>query len=150
MFENFHKIYILIKIDKNDFLLKNLTYLLIVALEVIIINIQEEIGANIRRYRISNSYSIEELAFISELNPVHLSAIERGEKNVTLRTLEKLVNSLQIEFEDLFHMKTEIETFEDPLTKKIDSYLCKMNISEKEFILDTVKFVSHQSQKKKK
>lgn len=64
------------------------------------------LGNRIRRLRISKNMSQEELAFRSDLNPAHLGQIERALKNPTIKTVEKIADSLEVPMSSLlsFHI----------------------------------------------
>lgn len=62
----------------------------------------EVIGGNIRILRLKNGLSQEQLALLSNMNTSYIGQIERGEKNPTIRTLEKIAIALKIDFTDLF------------------------------------------------
>ncbi|NLM09057.1 MAG: helix-turn-helix transcriptional regulator, partial [Clostridiales Family XIII bacterium] len=57
-------------------------------------DIQTKIGSRLRVFRILHQYSIEELAHKAGLNPAHLGKIERGERNFTIQSLDKIVKAL--------------------------------------------------------
>ncbi|MDR9749297.1 helix-turn-helix transcriptional regulator [Paenibacillus taichungensis] len=64
------------------------------------------IGARIRASRISKGLSQERLAELSELNASYIGKIERGEKNITVRSLEKVTTALDMPISELFeHIK---------------------------------------------
>ncbi|MEK3923466.1 helix-turn-helix domain-containing protein [Paenibacillus sp. FSL K6-2393] len=64
------------------------------------------IGARIRASRISKGLSQERLAELSELNASYIGKIERGEKNITVRSLEKVATALDMPISELFeHIK---------------------------------------------
>lgn len=65
-------------------------------------NIKNIVGDRIRSLRGERGWSQEELAHRSDIHPSHLGQIERGEKSVTIDSLEKIVNALGITFEELF------------------------------------------------
>lgn len=56
----------------------------------------KSVGNEIRKVRNEHGLTLEELAEKTDLNLSYLGKIERGEKNVTLLTLEKIINSLNI------------------------------------------------------
>lgn len=64
------------------------------------------LGNRIRRLRMSKNMSQEELAFKSNLNPAHLGQIERALKNPTIKTVEKIAESLEVPMTSLlaFHI----------------------------------------------
>jgi transcriptional regulator with XRE-family HTH domain len=51
---------------------------------------------NIRAYRIAENISQEELADMCDLHRTYIGSVERGERNVTLSTLETLANVLKV------------------------------------------------------
>ncbi|WP_028549999.1 helix-turn-helix domain-containing protein [Paenibacillus sp. UNC451MF] len=62
----------------------------------------ELIGDNIRLIRQKSGLSQEQLALLSNMNTSYIGQIERGEKNPTVRTLEKIAAALEISITDLF------------------------------------------------
>lgn len=61
----------------------------------------ELIGENVRLYRQKKGLSQEQLALHSEINTSYLGQIERGEKNPTIKILEKIAAALEITLIDL-------------------------------------------------
>lgn len=64
--------------------------------------ISSEIGARIRNYRNLLRISQEELAERCGLHPTYIGQLERGEKNATLESIEKVASGLTISLERLF------------------------------------------------
>lgn len=60
------------------------------------------IGDNIRKYRLEKGWSQEELAFECELHRTYIGAVERGERNITVLNLIKIMEKLDIKISDLF------------------------------------------------
>ena len=56
---------------------------------------------NIRTYRKSNQISQEELADMCNLHRTYVGSVERGERNVTLKTLETLAAALGVNVPEL-------------------------------------------------
>lgn len=56
----------------------------------------KELGGNIKLFRNIRGYSQEQLALRAGLNTSYLGQIERGEKNPTILTLEKIAKALNI------------------------------------------------------
>jgi transcriptional regulator with XRE-family HTH domain len=65
-------------------------------------DVKKLIGNRIRSIRNEKAWSQEELAHRADLHPSHMGQIERGEKSFTIDSLEKVVNALDISFEELF------------------------------------------------
>ncbi|MBW8001995.1 MAG: helix-turn-helix transcriptional regulator [Planctomycetes bacterium] len=64
-------------------------------------NINKEVGFNIRKIREDKGLSQEKLAALADLHRAYVGQIERGEKNIGLRNLEKIAKALKINTKDL-------------------------------------------------
>ena len=60
------------------------------------------IAKRLRNYRIQQGLTQEELAERSNLHYTYIGQVERGEKNITISSLEKILDSLNISFPQLF------------------------------------------------
>ena len=69
--------------------------------EVSMTEINKKVGTNIRKYRVKKGWTQEKLAFKANLHRAYIGQIERGEKNIGLKNLEKIANSLGIKVTDL-------------------------------------------------
>ena len=107
------------------------------------VNIQQKLGARLRTFRMIRQYSIEELAHKAGLNPAHLGKIERGERNFTIQSLDKIVQALDISYATLFRFETEVTPVENPTILKTVSYLTEMTAKEQEHIYRTVQMLSN-------
>lgn len=65
------------------------------------INILIKFGNKIQILRKIKNLSQEELAYICGLHRTYIGMIERGEKNITLKNIEKLSKVLDINISDL-------------------------------------------------
>ena len=65
-------------------------------------DINSEVGFNIRRIREERGLSQEELAALAGLHRAYVGQIERGEKNIGLKNLQKIAQALEVNIEDLF------------------------------------------------
>ena len=59
-------------------------------------------GEKIRKIRIERGLSQEKLAFLSGLHRTYVGAIERGERNVSFKNIEKIAKTLKVDLEELF------------------------------------------------
>ncbi|MBW8001571.1 MAG: helix-turn-helix transcriptional regulator [Planctomycetes bacterium] len=59
------------------------------------------VGFTIRKHREEKGISQESLATLSELHRTYIGQVERGEKNLTLRSLERIANALNVKTKDL-------------------------------------------------
>ena len=60
------------------------------------------VGQRLRTYRQRLGLTQEEFAERAELHATYIGQVERGEKNVTLVSLEKLLSALGISFSEFF------------------------------------------------
>jgi transcriptional regulator with XRE-family HTH domain len=56
----------------------------------------EIVSENIKIYRIKNGFSQEELANICGLHRTYIGSVERGERNITIQTLEIFAQGLNV------------------------------------------------------
>ena len=54
-------------------------------------NITICVGDRLRRRRIDLGYTQEHLAELADVHPTYIGQVERGEKNVTIESLEKIL-----------------------------------------------------------
>lgn len=66
------------------------------------IDILISFGNKVKTFRKEKGISQEELAFRSDLHRTYIGMIERAEKNITLKNIEKIANGLDISVLDLF------------------------------------------------
>ena len=59
-------------------------------------------GERVRDLRKKKDISQEELAHLSGLHRTYIGMIERAEKNITLKNIEKIANGLEVSIIDLF------------------------------------------------
>lgn len=59
------------------------------------------VAQNIKKYRIQKKLSQEKLAEFCNLHRTFIGSVERGERNITLNTLESIANGLQIKIVEL-------------------------------------------------
>ncbi len=59
--------------------------------------LQKVVGRNLRRYRQERGYSQEAFAEVMGVHRTYMGGVERGERNLTLQTLEKMADILDVE-----------------------------------------------------
>ena len=62
-------------------------------------------GERVRKERLEQGLSQEELADKACVHRTYIGMIERAEKNITLENIEKIANALQIEVKNFFEVK---------------------------------------------
>lgn len=73
------------------------------------------VGWNLRRLRVAKDISQDELALRAEVERAYVGHLERGTRNPTLLTLEKLVKALDCQMVDLFQELDNHQTGPEPL-----------------------------------
>jgi len=61
------------------------------------LNILKTIGANIKHYRVIIGLSQEKLAELAGLHRTYVGAVERGERNISVKNIAKIATALGIE-----------------------------------------------------
>ncbi len=64
-------------------------------------NINKRTGARIRKLRKKKGWSQEKLALEANLHRAYIGQIERGEKNIGLKNLEKIAKTLGLKLKDI-------------------------------------------------
>lgn len=59
------------------------------------------IGANVRRYRLEQGRTQEQLAFDAQLDLTYIGGIERGRRNPSLLVLARIADALKIDLTNL-------------------------------------------------
>jgi len=65
-------------------------------------NINILFGKRIRQLRIEKGFSQEELGYEAGLHRTYVGQIERAEKNITLKNIEKIAKELEVNIGELF------------------------------------------------
>ena len=65
-------------------------------------DISKVLGQRIRNYRTAKGLSQEELAELCGCHPTYVGQIERGEKNATIESIEKISKALNVSLSKLF------------------------------------------------
>ena len=68
------------------------------------------IGQRIRNYRINQKLSQEMLAEKCGLHPTYIGQIERGEKNATIESVDKISSALSVPLSTLFENISDIKS----------------------------------------
>jgi transcriptional regulator with XRE-family HTH domain len=62
----------------------------------------ERFGGLVRRLRVEKGYSQEEFSFRVGLHQTYVSSVERGERNVTIRTADRIARALGTTLSSMF------------------------------------------------
>jgi len=66
-------------------------------------NIKEKFGFKVKELREKKEYSIEYLANISNVDRNYISDIEKGQRNVSIEIIEKIIIALDTDFGAFFN-----------------------------------------------
>lgn len=64
--------------------------------------ILNDVGQRIRELRANMGLSQEKLALKADIDRTYLAGVERGKRNISLLSLEKILNALEISFREFF------------------------------------------------
>ena len=64
--------------------------------------ITEKVGVRIKALRNESGISQEKLALKADVDRTYLAGAEIGKRNISLKSLEKIINALNVSFEDFF------------------------------------------------
>lgn len=95
--------------------------------------ISKIIGQRIRNYRTQQGLSQERLAEMAGCHPTYIGQLERGEKNATLESIEKIASALNISLAQLFEKLRNGET-SDNIPLKCYEFLSAKTRQEQEHL----------------
>ena len=96
-------------------------------------------GKRIRALRVERGLSQEELANAAEITPAYLGQVERGQKNPTVLTIERICDALNISLAAFFSEAVPRLSVEDEAEKQILGQLGMLTPEEKNIILQAIK-----------
>lgn len=98
-------------------------------------DLANKVGQRIRNYRTQLGLSQEKLAELSGCHPTYIGQLERGEKNATLESIDKVATSLNISLSRLFENLGGANTTERNIPLECYEFLLTKNREEQEQIL---------------
>ncbi len=93
------------------------------------------VGQRIRNYRTRLGLSQEKLAELAGCHPTYIGQLERGEKNATLESIDKVASSLKISLSKLFENLGGENTSERNLPLECYEFLLTKSQEEQEQIM---------------
>lgn len=63
------------------------------------------VGERIRQIRKDNKISQEKLGEMAQLQSSYIGGVERGERNISLETLEKIIKAFDMHYTDFFNFR---------------------------------------------
>lgn len=93
-----------------------------------------KLGKRIRNYRLKLGFSQEQLAEKSYCHPTYIGQIERGEKNPTIESIEKITKALGISLSQLLE-KIDFENHsENQISERCYEHILSKNYNEQKSI----------------
>lgn len=99
--------------------------------------ISKLIGQRIRNYRTQKKLSQEKLAELSGCHHTYIGQVERGEKNATLESIEKIASALNVSLAQLFEKLGDAETA-DSIPLKCYEFLSAKTKAEQEHLYNVL------------
>ncbi|NUM43516.1 MAG: helix-turn-helix transcriptional regulator [Anaerolineales bacterium] len=65
-------------------------------------DVLKQFGETIRKIRLERGLSQEQLALLAGVHRTYVGAVERGERNITLKNIEKLAKTLNVPIGEIF------------------------------------------------
>ena len=100
-------------------------------------------GERIKELRKAHSLSQERLALNAGITPAYLGLLERGKRNATVITIERICSVLEISLADFFAPAQNVTSYDDEYSEQIRSQLIGFNNEEKSAVLQVIKQVVH-------
>ena len=97
-------------------------------------DIAKTLGARIRSYRTANKLSQEKLAELAGCHHSYIGQIERGEKNATIESIEKIARALNVSLSKLFEKIDTQQTGERNLPLECYEFLLSKTKDEQEHL----------------
>ncbi len=97
---------------------------------------KELLGMRIKEFRENRKFTQDKLAEMVGIDPKHLSRIENGRNYPSFETLEKILDSLNVSYEDIFKYSHFIN--KDDMIEQINAKLSRLNNEKLTFIFKMV------------
>ena len=95
-------------------------------------DIAKAVGQRIRNYRTKKGLSQEKLAELSGCHPTYIGQLERGEKNATLESIERITAALGVSLSKLFEKLGAQEDSETNIPLACYEFLASKSSEEQE------------------
>lgn len=98
-------------------------------------NLAKTVGQRLRNYRTQLGLSQEKLAEFSGCHPTYIGQLERGEKNATVESIDRIATALNISLSKLFENLGGADTSERNIPLECYEFLQTKSREEQEQIL---------------
>lgn len=100
--------------------------------------ILDKLGNRIKKLRKMQGLSQEKLAAKAKLHYTYIGAVERGERNLSLQSIEKIAKGLNVSIAELFSLP-EKPSIEADLREEITNLLCNKDVKTLTLVLRVLK-----------
>ncbi|WP_340388179.1 helix-turn-helix transcriptional regulator [Paenibacillus sp. FSL E2-0151] len=97
-------------------------------------SLPEDVGNRIRELRKAKGWTQEQLAEAAGLHYSYIGGVERGDRNISLETLEKIIKAIGTEAHELFRFEKDAKRQD-----VVDQYITLISDSTKEEIYTLVR-----------
>lgn len=97
-----------------------------------------QVGQRIRNYRIQAGLSQEKLAELASYHPTYIGQLERGEKNATLESIERVASALNVPLSKLFEKLESDENEGRNIPLECYELISSKKIPEQEHLLNVL------------
>jgi transcriptional regulator with XRE-family HTH domain len=111
---------------------------------------RERVGARVRQLRRAAGLTQEQLARRAGMDYKYLGSVERGERNVTLENLERIVRALDVEPYDLFAFRADAKKSGAGTEDLLVNLARKSDPAIRPLIVEVVQSILHWAQAKRK
>ena len=102
-------------------------------------DIAKVIGQRIRNYRTAVGLSQEKLAELSGCHPTYIGQLERGEKNATVESIEKIASALNVSLSKLFEQLGEKDAGDRNIPLECYEFLYAKTTEEQEQLFNILR-----------
>lgn len=105
------------------------------------VDILKQFGKQVRDLRKAQGLSQEELAEKADLHYTYIGGVERGERNLSLKSIEKIASALRVDIKDLFihHPPKKADVESNKIISDIDNILSSKEITTLRLIKQLIK-----------
>jgi transcriptional regulator with XRE-family HTH domain len=90
---------------------------------VVNITLRNSVGERIRAIRKAKELTQQQLAELSGMDDTYIGSLERGERNFSIDTLEKILIALNIPLSELMYSDSEVNNAESLKREAIDEFI---------------------------
>lgn len=100
------------------------------------------VGRRIRMYRQKAGLSQNELGELADLHNTYIGQIERGEKNISIASLDKIINALNLTYEVFFAKINNLGSESIETASECYELIVRMSKKHQRLILDILRNIS--------